>query len=38
MVSAEVGDISNTVCNRAIFYWLLKKFEMSVASLESQAA
>jgi len=38
MVSEEMV-ISYTVYERTIFYWwFLKKFEISVASLESQAA
>jgi len=39
MVSEEIVVISYTVYERTIFYWwFLKKFEISVASLESQAA
>jgi len=39
MVSEEIVVISCTVYERTIFYWwFLKKFEISVASLESQAA
>ena len=38
-IDSEEMVISYTVYERTIFYWwFLKKFEISVASLESQAA